>query len=156
MNQQNFTATITVAATPEQAYAAINNVRAWWSRSIIGEYTHVGDEFVQHVPDLHWARLRVAQLEPGRTVAWDVLDSLFPWVEQAAEWRGTQIRFELGAVESGTEIRFTHVGLWKEHECFDVCASAWGGYLGGSLKSLIETGVGSPNVDDVATTVATA
>lgn len=75
---------------------------------------------------------------------------MFPWVSEQAEWRGTEIRFDLSEAEGGTQVRFTHVGLLQEHECFDVCANAWGGYIGGSLKKLITTGKGSPNVDNVA------
>lgn len=41
-------------------------------------------------------------------------------------------------------------GLFRDMECFDVCADAWGGYIGGSLRNLIMTGEGSPNVNNVA------
>jgi hypothetical protein len=30
MNNQDFTAAFTVDQTPEEAFAAINNVRGWW------------------------------------------------------------------------------------------------------------------------------
>lgn len=150
MTQQDFTTTITVDRTPQEVFEAILDVRGWWSRSLVGDTTHVGDEFVQHAPDLHWARLRVSELDPGRTVVWQVLDSLFTFVEDAAEWRGTEIRFDLTEVDGGTRLRFTHVGLFQGQECYGVCANAWGGYIGGSLRNLILTGTGSPNVDDVA------
>jgi hypothetical protein len=150
MSQHDFTTTMTVDRPPNEVYDAINNARGWWSRTIVGDTTHLGDEFVQHAPDLHWARLRVSELVPGRTVAWQVLDSLFTFVSDQAEWRGTEIRFDLSETETGTAVRFTHVGLLREHECFDVCANAWGGYIGGSLKKLITTGAGTPNADNVA------
>ena len=34
MTDNNFTTTITVDQTPEAAFAAINNVRGWWSQEI--------------------------------------------------------------------------------------------------------------------------
>jgi len=153
MNQQDFTTTMTVDRTPDEVFDAIINARGWWSRTIVGDTTHVGDEFVQHAPDLHWARLRVSELEPGRTVVWQVLDSLFTFVADQAEWRNTTIRFDLTETETGTELRFTHVGLFRDMECFDVCANAWGGYIGGSLRNLILNGTGSPNVDNVTSDI---
>jgi len=147
---EDYVTTITVDRPPLDVYHAINDARAWWSRTIVGEMTHVGDEFVQHAPDLHWARLRVSELVPGQTVVWQVLDSLFTFVADQAEWRGTEIRFDLEETETGTKVRFTHVGLFREHECFEVCANAWGGYIGGSLRKLIMTGTGTPNADNVA------
>ena len=43
------------------------------------------------------------------------------------------------AEAGGTRVRFTHEGLVPEYECYDVCANAWGGYINGSLRSLITT-----------------
>ncbi len=44
MKKQNFTATLTVGQTPEEAFAAINNVRGWWSGEIEGgtDKLHLG------------------------------------------------------------------------------------------------------------------
>jgi hypothetical protein len=98
----------------------------------------------------------VSELVPGRTVVWQVLDSLFTFVSDQAEWRGTEITFDLSETETGTEVRFTHVGLLREYECFDVCANTWGGYIGGSLRKLITTGTGTPNADNVAVEIKAA
>jgi hypothetical protein len=60
------------------------------------------------------------------------------------EWKGTEVVFEVSKGDK-TEVRFTHLGLVPEYECFNVCSNAWGSYINGSLRSLITTGKGHPN-----------
>jgi hypothetical protein len=60
------------------------------------------------------------------------------------EWKGTEITFEVSKKGDKTEVRFTHLGLVPESECFDACSNAWGSYINGSLRSLITTGKGEP------------
>ena len=59
--------------------------------------------------------------------------------------QGTDIVFEISANAAQTEVRFTHVGLIPDHECFENCSTAWGFYITSSLRSLIATGEGQPN-----------
>ena len=42
-------------------------------------------------------------------------------------------------------MRFVHEGLSSVVECYDVCRVAWGEYIDGSLRSLIQDGSGRPN-----------
>jgi len=48
-------------------------------------------------------------------------------------------------------LTFTHVGLVPEYECFEVCSDGWGTYVGQSLRALITTGKGMPNVGEAIT-----
>jgi hypothetical protein len=66
-------------------------------------------------------------------------------VKDTAEWNGSKVTFEISRKGSKTELRFTHVGLVPEHECFDTCSNAWGFYVNDSLRRLITTGRGEPN-----------
>ena len=145
MNDQNLSFAFTVDKTPEEAFAAINNVRGWWSGNIEGSTDKVGDEWTYRYEDVHYSKQRVTELVPGERVVWLVLDGFLNFVEDKTEWTGTEIRFDISRKGDQTEVRFTHVGLVPEFECFGACSNAWGGYVSGSLRSLITTGTGRPN-----------
>jgi len=53
MNDENFTTTFTVDQTPEEAFAAINDVRGWWSGEFEGSTDKLNDEFTYRYEDLH-------------------------------------------------------------------------------------------------------
>ncbi|MBB3733633.1 SRPBCC family protein [Nonomuraea dietziae] len=142
---QNFTTTFSVDRTPQEAFQAITDVRGWWSQEVEGVTDQVGGEFDYHYKDVHRCRVRVTELVPGRKVAWRVLENYFDFIDDQAEWKDTEVVFEISEKEGGAEIHFTHVGLVPQYECYDVCTNAWGGYIGGSLRNLINTGTGQPN-----------
>jgi hypothetical protein len=145
MNNQDFTAAISVEKTPEEAFDAINNVRGWWSENIEGGTEKLGDEFTYRYKDVHSCKIKLAEVIPGKKVVWHVLDNRFNFTKAKNEWKGTDVIFEVSKKGDKTEIRFTHRGLVSEYECFDVCSNAWGSYINGSLRSLITTGKGQPN-----------
>ena len=145
MNGQNFTTRFTVDQTPEEAFSAIMNVRGWWSAEIEGSTHELDDEFTYHNEDVHHCKMRLTEVIRGKRVVWFVLDNYFSFTEDKSEWKGTEIAFEVSAQGNQTEIRFTHLGLVPEYECFDVCSNAWSTYINGSLRSLITTGKGRPN-----------
>jgi hypothetical protein len=41
-------------------------------------------------------------------------------------------------------VAFTHIGLNADVECYEVCHTAWGQYVLGSLRDLILSGTGRP------------
>ncbi|MBF6226084.1 SRPBCC family protein [Nocardia abscessus] len=143
--KQYFTTTFSVDRTPQEAFEAITNVRDWWSQEVEGVTDQVGGEFDYHYKDVHRCTIRVTELVPGRKVAWLVLDNYFDFIEDQAEWKDTEVVFEISEKNGGAEVYFTHVGLVPQYECYDVCSNAWVGYLGGSLRNLINTGKGQPN-----------
>jgi hypothetical protein len=84
MNDQNFTTTFTVDQTPEEAFAAINNVRGWWSGEIEGNTDKFGDEFTYRYEDVHYSKQKITELIPGKRVVWLVLDSQLNFVNHKA------------------------------------------------------------------------
>jgi hypothetical protein len=142
---QNFTTSFTVSQTPEEAFAAITNPRGWWSQAIEGDTDKLGAEFNYHYQDLHRASFKITEFVPGKKVVWRVLDNHFSFIKDKTEWIGTDVVFEVAKVGDKTEVRFTHVGLVPDYECYDVCSNAWGTYITSSLRNLITTGQGQPN-----------
>jgi hypothetical protein len=145
VKDQNYTATFTVDQTPGEAFDAINNVRGWWSGNIEGRTDKLGGEFTYRYEDVHYSKQKIAELIPGKKVVWFVLDSYLSFVKDKTEWNGTKVIFEISRKGNKTEVRFTHLGLVPQYECYDACTDAWGGYILGSLRSLITTGRGQPN-----------
>ena len=82
---------------------------------------------------------------PDERIVWLVTENHFSFIENKTEWIGTRVVFDIVSKNGKTEVRFTHEGLVPRYECYDICSDAWGSYIRGSLKSLIETGKGSPN-----------
>lgn len=146
MDNNSFTAVFSVDQTPEEVFAAINNVRGWWSEEIDGRTDKQGAEFKYHFKDIHQCKMKVAELIAGKKVAWHVLDNYFNFTKDKTEWKSTDIVFNISRSGDKTEVRFTHVGLVPEYECYDACSEGWGFYINTSLQDLITTGKGQPNI----------
>lgn len=141
----DFTRIITVNASPEAAFAAINQPRAWWGKDIEGDTASLGAEWTYRYKDMHFSKHRTTELVPGKKVVWDILDSEMSFLQDKSEWKGTKLVFDIAPNGDKTEIRFTHVGLVPHVECYDICTDAWSGLLQDSLKGLIESGKGLPD-----------
>ena len=70
MSNRNFTVVFLLDQTPEEAFAAINNVRGWWSGEIEGSTDKLGEEFTYRYKDVHYSKQRIAELIPGKRVVW--------------------------------------------------------------------------------------
>jgi Activator of Hsp90 ATPase homolog 1-like protein len=140
MNGQGFSTSFTVDQPPADVFAAVNDVRGWWTGEIEGGTDALGDEFSYRYEDIHYSKQKITELTPASRVVWQVLDSRLSFTEDPAEWTGTQISFEISRTDDGTEVRFTHHGLVPEVECYDSCSNAWGFLINGSLRDLITAG----------------
>jgi hypothetical protein len=142
MDKQDFTTTIVVDQTPEQVFNAISNPQAWWSGKITGNTDKLNDEFTYSYKNLHLSKQRIVEMIPNRNVAWHVTESQINYAEDKREWTGTKMIFEISELDNGTQIRFTHVGLVPEIECFESCSNSWRQLIRQGLFSLITTGKG--------------
>ena len=146
MKQQDFSTSILVDQTPEEVFKAIHNVRGWWSGEIEGNTEKLGDEFTYRYKDMHVSKQKVTEFIPGKKIVWHVTDAELGFVSDKAEWKGTDIIFEIAKSRGKTELRFMHAGLVPAFECYGGCSGAWGALIEGNLRKLIVTGKNQPDL----------
>jgi uncharacterized protein YndB with AHSA1/START domain len=150
MTATDFTATFTVDQSPQEVFKAINSVRAWWSGNIEGDTDSLGAEFTYRYQDIHYTKQKITEFVPNQRVVWHIEEAFLNFTEDPNEWVGTDVTFEITPNGGQTDVRFSHLGLVPEFECFEACSNAWGFYINGSLKSFITTGQGEPNAEENA------
>jgi len=139
MKTSDFTATILVDKTPEEAFDAINNVREWWTGEpgIEGSTDKLNDEFTYEYKPYHYSKQKITELIPGKKIVWFVTGSSINFVEDKNEWTGTKIIFEIEKKDDKTEVSFTHLGLVPDVECYGDCSNAWSSYISSGLRNFI-------------------
>jgi hypothetical protein len=148
MATSNYTTAFLVEQTPAAAFKAINNVRGWWTENLEGQSQKLNDEFTVQFGDVHVSTQKLVEVIPDEKVVWLVTYSQLNFINDKSEWTNTQIVFELNEVDNKTQVKFTHIGLAPEVECFDACSSAWSEYIHRSLFMLITTGKGRPTTEN--------
>jgi uncharacterized protein YndB with AHSA1/START domain len=142
MSDREFTTSFSVDESPDAVFAAITDVRGWWTGDVNGETESLGDEFTYRYGDTHYSRQKITELVPGKRVVWRVTEANLNFAEDPTEWVGTEMTFDISRNADQTELRFAHVGLVPQFECFDACSNAWGSLINGSLRRLITSGEG--------------
>ena len=145
--KSDFTSILLTSASPKEAFTAINNVRGWWTENIEGSTNKLRDIFTVRFGTT-WKTFKIVEVVPGEKVIWLITDCYLPWNGDKTEWTGTKISFEISKKREQTQIRFSHLGLVPELECFKSCSNAWTGYIQNSLQRLINTGKGKPTVKE--------
>jgi len=145
MSEQSFSTTFSVDESPEVVFAAVANVRGWWSEEVEGDTEKLGDTFTFEVPDVHRCTLELTEVIPNKKIVWHVQPgSHIDFIEQKSEWDETDIVFDISEQDGQTQLRFTHIGLVPSFECYEACSGGWNSYTVGSLRDLITTGKGDP------------
>ena len=144
---QSFTTSITVDQSSHAVFEAVTNVRGWWSETIVGDTAKQGDEFEFEVKDVHYSKQLLIEVIPDQRVVWLVIEANMTFIEDHEEWKGTKVIFDIQKDGEKTKLTFTHEGLVPAIACYGTCMPAWTQYIEHSLKQLIETGFGDPNLE---------
>jgi uncharacterized protein YndB with AHSA1/START domain len=122
------------------ALTTIDGLAGWWTTDTRGEADRPGG-VAQFRFGAGGFDMKVVELEADKRVVWEVVGG-------PDEWIGTHVHFDLAQADDYAILLFNHQG-WKEPvEFMHHCSTKWGVSLM-SLKSLIETGKGAPDPDDV-------
>ena len=150
MRTNHFHTSITVDATPQEAFECINNVTGWWTENLEGDSHQLNDEFSVRFGDVHYSKQKLVEFVPGKRVVWLITDSRLNFVMDKEEWTNNRIVFEVVAEKNQTRVLFTQIGLVPEIECYDACSNAWSQYIRQSLFSLITKGKGQPEKREIS------
>jgi len=145
MKKQDYTASIKVNATAQEAFNAINSVAKWWTQDMEGSSQKLNDVFTVHFGET-FITVEIVELAPGKKISWHVVDCYKHWLKDKKEWKGTKINWEISGQKDATRIIFTHIGLVPGLECYKGCENAWGQYINGSLFKLLTKGKGMPEL----------
>jgi uncharacterized protein YndB with AHSA1/START domain len=135
-----------IKASVDQVYQALatrEGLAAWWTDNTRGESKTGGSltfTFSANGAEIGGFDMQVLELEPARRVLWQVTSG-------PEEWVGTHISFDLKQSGEHAIVLFKHMGWNEPVEFMHHCSTKWAVYLM-SLKSLVETGKGTPNPND--------
>jgi len=135
-----------IKSSLDEVYKALTTregLAAWWTNNTQGQ-SKVGGvlkfRFSAGGVEIGGFDMKVLELHPAKRVLWQVVDG-------PADWIGTKVSFDLKQVGDYAIVLFKHQD-WKEPvEFMHHCSTKWATYLM-SLKSLVETGKGTPNPND--------
>ena len=144
----DFRSTKIFTSSPDDVFSALTDIDAltgWWCPA--GGGAQAGETLRFLMGDQEVV-LDVAIAQRASRVRWNVLVC-----EPVPDWVGTSIIFDLEPAGDGTELRFHHLGLNPDLECFEMCQNGWSHYLP-SLVDLVDRGAGFPNTSVDAERIA--
>ncbi len=147
---KDYSRTIEVAATPEQAYRSVTEGFGKWWTAPDATLARMGDIASFRFPpkDTSWT-FRPIRLEPNAVAEHECVganhqhDGLPDTIR--TEWLGTRMRFEIEAMPNGSKLRFTHEGLAPHLDCYEICEAGWDFFFLKSLKAYLDDGKGTPH-----------
>lgn len=132
-----------IQSSPHEVYDALATpagIAGWWTDDTQGD-GKPGSAMHFQFGERGFFDVKVLESDPGRRVLWQVTDG-------PPEWIGTRIVWELKQEDGYTILLFKHEGWEEPVEFMYHCSTKWAVFLL-SLKSLVETGKGTPYPDDV-------
>ena len=151
MSGRSYSTEFPISAKPESVYNAITkDIDKWWTE-LSNQALLVGEQLiVRFEKTTRWV-MTVSEAFPNRSLVWKVADGNHDLedITTKDEWKGTSIKWKIVENETGSKVTFTHEGLVPALQCYKICETGWGYFLG-SLKNYIEAGKGYPFKEAIA------
>ncbi|MGN9786413.1 SRPBCC family protein [Nonomuraea sp. ZG12] len=132
-----------IKSSVSEVYTALTTTEGlagWYTTDTKGEGNDLGG-VLQFRFEAGGFDMKVLELDPGKRVLWEVVDG-------PEEWIGTHVSWDLAQADEHAIVLFKHAGWREPVEFMHHCSTKWAVFMM-SLKSLIETGKGAPEPDDV-------
>jgi uncharacterized protein YndB with AHSA1/START domain len=137
-NMNDIRLNVSIKAAPDKIFNAITTqqgLESWWAKQTTAK-PEVG--FVNTFTFGKFKNeMKVTELIPNKKVKWSCIASI-------DEWIGTEISFDLEEKDGRTILRFAHSDWRSVTDTFAGCTYDWALFMK-SLKSLCETGIGTPS-----------
>ncbi len=141
-NKNDFNSRISAKISAGDAIKKISNVTDWWGINFSGSSEKQNDKFIVKMGGDSFFNFTVAELVPGKKIAWLVTDCNMPWYSGKKEWANTKLIFNLSENDGVTTVNFVHEGLTPGLECYKDCNKGWTHWIQTSLFSYFTTGKG--------------
>ncbi len=137
----NFEYVFTTKKEAKEVFELLLDVDKWWSgiynETIIGKSQKLNDEFSFSAGGgMHFTKQKLVELIPNKNIVWLVKESNLSFLDNPEEWYNTKLAFEIFEKGGKTNVKFTHVGLEPQIECYNECSTAWTQYLYNLEKKL--------------------
>ena len=137
----NYTQQFSTHVNQEVIFKAISKqLNDWWGKTDL-PVSKIGDEFTTSFDNAFW-KFRVIDFKNNEKLTWLCIDGK---PEFNAEWIGTKVDWNIFLSNGLTKLNVVHEGLTPDFECYNICAPTWDIFITSSLKTFVETGIGSPH-----------
>ncbi|WP_420547018.1 SRPBCC domain-containing protein [Curvivirga sp.] len=150
MSTENYSKSIMVNATTNEAYRALTRGYSQWWTSCEGAYGKLGDRITfKFPPQVSYWTFEARQLVPDQYVELECVEAHHIILDKPesskTEWLGTTLRFKIEAIEDQVRVELTHDGLTPQKDCYEVCEAGWDHFFLNSLQKYLNTGTGEPH-----------
>lgn len=141
----DYTASINTKTPARDAAQVIRNrIADWWSPRL--DMTDTG--FTIRFRSSH-VTFEAPPPPDGQHMVWTCTDAhmVIEDVADTAEWKGTQLVWDIVPTDEGSKVTLTHKGLGPQLACFGVCRRGWVHFFEDSLRAFLNGQPPSPAPD---------